>query len=78
MCNSKRELATILEGEVGFQLEGINLTTQQVSPSYHLANKKMVHPHSVFRLVFMSFMAYLRCSSGSHKASKAHPHFGSI
>ena len=41
----------------------------------------MVHPHSIFRLVFMSFMAYLRCSSRSSKAGKAgkaHPLFGSI
>ena len=38
----------------------------------------MVHSHSVFRLVFMSFMAYLRCCSRSGKYGKAHPHFGSI
>ena len=76
-------MGTILEGEVSFELwysdaEGISLTTQQASTIYHLANKKIVHPRSVFRLVFMSVMAYLRCNSCSRKVGKAHPHFGSI
>ena len=49
MCNSKREVGTILEGEVGFELrysdtEGISLTTQQPSLMYHLANKKWFIP----------------------------------
>ena len=65
MCNSKREAGTILEEKLvsNYDTERVNLTTQQASAIYHLANKK-----------WFILTLYL----GLSLYGKAHPHFRSM